>query len=132
MKVFKSVNILIFGKTRAPRSPIPTYFLGKIKKSRLIVRFLKNFGELPKSFKKIWKNTSETLKKGPHLREAIARKKGGNFMKSFIKRWPPPPPPTAFMKSIFRIKRNCDTTGFATKAQIQPKVVNRKHVLNWK
>ena len=42
------------------------------------------------------------------------------------------PPRTAFMKSLFRITRNRDTTGFATKARIQPKVVNRKYVLNGK
>ena len=41
-----------------------------------------------------------------------------------------PPPRSAFMKSLFRITRNRDTTGFATKARTQPKVVNRKHVLN--
>ena len=42
------------------------------------------------------------------------------------------PPRTAFMKSLFRITRNRDTTGFATKARIQPKVVNWKYVLNGK
>ena len=42
------------------------------------------------------------------------------------------PPRTAFMKSLFRITRNRDTTGFATRARIQPKVVNSKHDLQLK
>ena len=40
-------------------------------------------------------------------------------------------PPYCFYKSLIRITRNRDTTGFPTKARIQPKVVDRKHVLKW-
>ena len=66
------------------------------------------------------------------LREVIGLKKR-NFMKKFHKTVTPPlPPRTAFMKSLFRIMRNRDTTAFATNAHIQPKVVNKKHVLNLK